>query len=273
MRSLFAFIFRLRFFLIFVVLELLSAWMIVTNNSYQSFAFLSSSNQLIGGIYDMTSGVTGYFNLGIENEGLMAENKRLRQELYRLGQTALADSAFTHPFGLKMIPAKVTNNSILRNENFITLNKGSLQGVERGMGVIAPEGIVGLIKEVSDHFSTAYSVLHASISVSSQIKRTKTLVTTQWMPSGGANDYTTANLQHVPFHVSIQLGDTIETSGYNTVYPEGVLVGFVSEVIADTSKNYQTIKIHLATDFSRIGNVYIVGDSLKTEKVELEQKN
>lgn len=273
MRSLFAFFFQIRFFILFVLLEAFCGWLIVRNNSYQSFAFLSSANRLVGGLYATTNRFNSYFLLGEENQKLLAENAALQQQLYTLRQAALLDSSILGTFDLQIIPAKVINNTLYLNENYLTINKGARHGIVRGMGVISPQGIVGQVKDVSDHFATAYSFLHSSVSVSSRIRRTKTLVTAKWLPTSGAVDYTQADLQYVPFHVSVEIGDTIETSGFNSVYPEGIPVGYVSQVFADTSKNFQTVRIKLATAFDQVSNVYVVADSLKNEKIQLESGN
>lgn len=273
MRSLFLFIYRLRYFLSFLALELLAAWFIVTQNSYQGYAFLSSSNMVVGRVYQATSGVTQYFQLGADNLALAEENSRLRAALLAMEKNMPAKDSLSAEYNkYHVVPARVINNSVLFNENYLTLDKGRRHGIERGMGVISPQGIVGRIKEVSEHFSTAYSVLHADVSVSSQLAKTKTLCTTRWIPGNGPVDSRTADILHVPFHVKVAPGDTVETSGYNAVYPEGILIGTVKQVVADTAKNFQTIRVALATDFSNIKHVYVMKDSLKNEQLQLEMK-
>ncbi len=274
MGQLLLFLYRLRFFLLFVVLEVIAAWLIVSRNSYQGVAFLSSSNQLAGGVYNFTSGFTGYFDLQSRNQELMRQNARLLEQLQSAGynDSTVADSLQQGVDQVyRVVPARVINNSVLLNENYLTLNKGSRHGIKRGMGVISSEGIVGHVKEVSANFSTVYSLLHSDVRVSSQIRRLKTLCTVKWNTESSVNDYLTASVLYLPFHVPVQLGDTVETSGYNAVYPEGIDIGVVNRVYTDTTRNFLTVDVQLSTDFSQIKDVYVLGDSLRPEKAAVEE--
>jgi len=279
MTELLLFLYRIRAFLLFAGLELVAAWLIVSRNDYQGFAFLSSSNSVVGNVYGVTSSVSGYFGLKDENEKLLRQNAELQRLLLEQEKGGgLTDSLRQYPRPVAaefptvtVYPAKVINNSLWQNDNFLTLNQGTNVGIEQGMGVVSTEGVVGQVKAVSDHFATVYSLLHTNIQVSSQIKRLKTLCTTKWNTEYSQNDYTQASILYLPFHVPVEIGDTVETSGYNAVFPEGVPIGVVNQVRKDTARNFLTVTVELSTDFSKLKSVYVIGDSLKVEQKALEQ--
>ncbi|ANQ50214.2 rod shape-determining protein MreC [Flammeovirga yaeyamensis] len=280
MSQLFAIIFRYRVFLLFLFLEIVAAGLIVNNNSYQRSIVLSSSNTLVGGIYNTTSNVTQYFNLTEVNEGLLDENAILRKQIELL-QVGIASDSVTDSskenitnlfYGMSdtvaydFIPARVINNSMYRMANYITLNKGRKDGIEPGMGIMTQAGVVGQVKTVSDNFATCYSLLHREMNVSAELKRTGDLCTVKW----DTQDPTTASANYLPLHLDINVGDTITTSGFNTVYPEGVMLGVVSEASRVPSERFWLITIDVSVDFSKLHHVYVSKSLFRAEKDSLE---
>ncbi|WP_439881185.1 rod shape-determining protein MreC [Pontibacter sp. MBLB2868] len=279
MRNLFAFIYRFRAFLVFVLLEVLCVIMIVRYNTYQGAAFFNSANKYVGQVLDFQSGITDYFRLTTINRTLAKENAALRGEVMRYKQAALVDSTSTldstffaltdtlqaSPYILHA--GRVINNSIRRSNNTLTLAVGTADGVQPGMGVISPNGVVGRIKTVSKNYSTATSLLHSQMLISAKIKKNNTFGTIKW--TGG--DYRTALLDYIPLHVKPAKGDTIVTSGYNTVFPEGILVGTISSIEKEQDKSFYTIRVKLAVDFAQLSYVYVIENTVKEEREELEQ--
>jgi rod shape-determining protein MreC len=139
--------------------------------------------------------------------------------------------------------------------------------VQPGMGVIASNGVVGRVKTVSANYSTVTSLLHSQMLISAKIKKNNTMGTVKWQ--GG--DYRTAILDYIPLHVKLTKGDTVITSGYNTVFPEGIVVGTISSVQKEADKSFYTIKIQLAVDFARLSYVYVVENKQKAERNTLER--
>jgi rod shape-determining protein MreC len=280
MRNLFAFIYRFRAFLVFVLLEVLCIFMIVRYNTYQGAAFFNSANKYIGEVLEFQSGITDYFRLANVNTTLARENAVLRQELLQYRKAALIDSTskldttmFVATDTLKQRPyilhaGRVINNSVRRTNNTLTLAIGTADGVQPGMGVISSNGIVGRIKTVSKHYSTATSLLHSQMLVSAKINKNNTFGTVKW--TGG--DYRTAMLDYIPLHVKPAKGDTIVTSGFNTVFPEGVMVGTISSVMKEQDKSFYTIKIKLSVDFAQLSYVYVVENRHKAEREKLEEQ-
>jgi rod shape-determining protein MreC len=279
MRNLVAFIYRFRAFFVFLLLEAVSIYMLVQNNSYQNAAFYNSANTYVGKVLEMQSQVTDYFRLVQVNQSLVQENAGLREKLYgkrKIAEDTLfgkVDTVFVGrdtanlPVPYKFIGAKVINNSVRRVNNYFTLNVGSLKGVKPGMGVMAPEGVAGRVKAVSANYATVTSLLHSQTLISAKLKRDGTFGSIKWEEG---DDARTATLNFVPLHVKIYTGDSVVTSGYNSLFPESVLIGRVISVKKELDKSFFTIKVRLAVDLYKLGYVYVVRNERKPERDSLE---
>jgi len=274
MSRLFELIYRFRAFLVFILFELICYWLMVRNNPYHSSSFFHSSNQLAGNVYEMKENISGYFSLRRVNKELSNENAELRDELYRISRPVMivgrVDSAKVPEvsFNYDFISAKVINNSVDKTHNHFTLNKGREQGIEHGMGVISPNGLAGIVRSVSDNFATVYSLLNSNVYISSQLKKTNTLCTVNW----NGRDPSVATVLYVPRHIKVNVGDSIITSGFNSVFPEKILIGIVRDLTLSENESFYNIKIKLATDFSSLKYVYVIDNPIKKEKEQLESE-
>jgi len=280
MRNLFAFIYRFRAFLVFVLLEALCVYLIVRYNTYQGAAFFNSANKYVGQVLEYQSSVTDYFRLSSINNTLARENAVLRRELmqYRVQEVsdstamldttifAATDTSHTAPYILHA--GRVINNSVRRMNNYLTLAVGTADGVQPGMGVVSSNGVVGRVKTVSKDYATVTSVLHSQMLVSAKIRKDNTFGTLKW--TGG--DYRTAILDYIPLHVHPEKGDTVVTSGFNTVFPEGIMVGTITSVEKEQDRSFYTIKVKLAVDFAQLSYVYVVENTTMYEREDLEQQ-
>lgn len=273
MDRLLRFFYEYRAFFTFLLFELICAWLIVQNNQYQSASFFNSSNRLAVSIIGFSNGVREYFSLRDINKELATENAVLRtkleqrnQSLYVLDVREIKDPAIINRF--EFVSAKVVNNTTSLFKNFITINKGKDAGIEPGMAAISAHGAVGKVKSVSEHYAVLISLLNIDEHVSSVIKRTQNFGTVQW--DGGNARF--ADLLYIPRHVKPLVGDTIVTSGYNAVFPQGVLVGIIREVKLKEEAPFYDLKIELAQDFTKLSFVEIVKSNLKAEKDSLELK-
>jgi rod shape-determining protein MreC len=150
--------------------------------------------------------------------------------------------------------------------NYLTLDKGKLDEISEGMGVIGPEGVVGRVYSVSDHFSLVISLLHSESLISSIVKRENILCSTSW----DGRSPQSANLLHVPRHFHPEVGDSVVTSSFNAIYPPGVMIGTIESVEIDEGATFYEIGIDLATDFNSLSTVYVLYDSLRSERAALE---
>jgi rod shape-determining protein MreC len=270
MQRILLFLYRLRAFLLFVLLEAVAIWLIVTYNSPQGAAFFNSSNQVAGRFLTLQDSFMEYFYLSSANDALAEKNAQLIKELQYYKRPAdsvhlILDSTLLNSFDFRS--AKIINNSIHLNQNHLTLNRGRKHGVKEGMGVFNEDGIVGRVKGVSTNFASVISLLHTEILVSSKIKRTDVFGSTRW----DGKDPQKAKLIYVPRHVQIQAGDTIVTSGYNSVFPEGINIGVVEEVGTGEETNYLDITIKLTADFSKLTYVYLVENTMEAELDSLQE--
>lgn len=264
MQQLLLFIYNNRAFFTFVALQLVAAWLIVNKNTYQNFAFLSSSNQVISGVNNTTGGVTDYFGLKVKNDSLLNEIAFMKE----LVSNSVTQGNRTHDI-YDYTPAHVVNNSVRFNNNYLTIDKGTVDGIKPGMGVISAQGIVGKVKACSDHFSTVYSLLHSGIQVSSELKKDGSICSTKWK----SGDYTAANLLFLARHKVINQGDSVVTSGNNAIFPPNILIGTVREVSKDGSASFLDVTINLSTDFSQLDYVYIIENKFAAERDSLEKSS
>jgi len=246
-------------------------------NPYQQSVFFSSANEMAGRFYIMTSGITGYFGLQEINRDLQRQNGNLEMELIRLrdevsrlsGDSLLvrtsADSSLSrYDFQI----AQVINNSVFKTHNYITLNKGRKDGIHSEMGVIDQNGIVGIINVVSDHYAVAISLLNPKLRLSCKVKGSNYFGSLVW----DGKDPRFAVLEELPRHVNFVKGDTIVTSGYSSVFPEGLMVGTVDGFSKQRNDNFYALTVKLSTDFFRLNDVRILDDKGQKERRILEME-
>ncbi len=274
MNSLFAFIARQRAFILFVLLEVLSLWFYFKFNNYPSSIYFHTSNYYVAKSLQLQASITQYLNLGQVNAGLVAENARLNAELNKLQNKQVpssinykADSIVATRF--QPLVAKVVKNSIVvAQNNYITLDKGTADGIQPGMGVISPTGIVGIVKGCSEHFSLVTSMLHIDppMRVSSEVRRSGEIGSSRWE---GQNTEV-VKMFDVSRYKSVKMGDTIVTSHFNSVFPAGIMVGTVKKLGISSDQTFWDIDVKLATDFRNLSYVYIINNRLQKEQEQLE---
>jgi rod shape-determining protein MreC len=273
MQQLFHFIYAYRAFFIFLFLESLCTWLVIENNQYQSTKYFNTSNSVVASIISTSQNIREYFSLRDINQALAGENAALRkkvdqrnQMLSQLDLREIIDTAIINRFDY--LSAKVINNTTRNYKNFITIDKGKSNGLEPGMAAISDAGVVGKVKSVSEHYAVLISLLNIDNQVSSKIKRTGHFGTVQW----DGTDARIIDLKYIPRHVELEVGDTIVTSGYNAIFPEGVLIGVVKDVKLNEEAQFHTIKVAVAQDFGKLAFVEVIKSNLKHEKDSLELK-
>jgi len=226
---------------------------------------------ITGGVYDRISSVADYLTLAKTNEELNRENARLNNIMAESFKMS-ADSSFFYQDSIYQQQyiyrtAKIINNSVNKQLNYITLNKGRVHGIKPEMAVVTANGAVGVVKSVSRNFSTVISLLNSRLRVSAKIKKNDYFGSLTW----DGKDYRSARLFEIPFHVQIQTGDTIVTSGFSSIFPEGMLLGTVQKVLPTSGGNFHEVLVTFSNDFKNLSYVKVIGDLMKTERVELEK--
>ncbi len=275
MQRIFWFIYTYRAFISFVLLEVFCGWLIVQNNTYQGAFFYNSSNRYTAQVLQQTQEVKDYFNLKQVNKELAAENARLHQLYQKAVQQSAAirthdiykpDSVLADRY--RFIAAKVLKNSTTESRNYITIDKGTADGIRPEMSVLCTQGVVGKVIDCSEHFSVIISLLHVDYKLSSQIKRNGGLGTVEW--SGGNSGK--AIMRLVPRYIEVKTADTVVTSGYNAVFPQGIAVGIIRKITAAPAESTYDMELDLLTDFNRLSYVYIVDNTFKSEQETVEKK-
>ena len=258
--------------IIFILLEIVSFFLIIRHNEYQRAIFSESASTLFGNVSSTITSIKDYFRLKEMNESLANENILLKNRLeeYELLRdtiihgTVVQDSIPVYEY----IGAKQVNATYNRTKNYITLNRGRKNGLQKEMAVCTPEGIVGLIQDLSDHFAVVIPLINVDSRISAKIKKNNYYGSLQW----DGNDYAYSYLNDIPYHVEVNAGDTIVTSGLSKIFPEGIVVGYVESVDKETA-NFLKIKVKLAVDFKRINHVYVILNNKKNEQTSLEAIN
>jgi rod shape-determining protein MreC len=275
MRKLFLFLARYSTLGLFLVLGTISFALFVSNNKYPQSVFFSSSNHLVSHLFRVSSSVTDFFSLRSENENLLIQNVELKNRIAQLeNKLALVEFdnliLFDYIYPEKeyrFIPAKVINNSTNRTRNFITLNQGARDGIRANMGVVSAEGVVGIVKTVSNRFSVVISVLNPMNRISSKIARSNQIGPLTW----DGRDYRYATLTDIPRHVELHIGDSIVTSGLTTAFPAGVPIGVIESYTIGEGDAFYTIRVRLAVNFRTVSNVSVFDYINYYEQKEIEE--
>ena len=272
MKEIIKLILKYHFTIIFILLEIVSFSLIIRHNEYQRAIFSESASTLFGNISSTITSIKDYFRLKEINESLAKENILLknRLEAYEFLQDTIIQRTVVEgsiPV-YEYIGAKQVNATYNRTKNYITLNRGRKNGLQKEMAVCTPEGIVGLIQDLSDHFAVVIPLINVDARISAKIKKNNYYGSLQW----DGNDYAYSYLNDIPYHVEVNAGDTIVTSGLSKIFPEGIVVGYVESVDKETA-NFLKIKVKLAVDFKRINHVYVILNNKKNEQTSLEAIN
>jgi rod shape-determining protein MreC len=270
MRNLFLFIRKQYFYFLFLLLEVLSLILFFNYNRFQGSAIYSVSNGISGEVNDLFSNISEYFSLRSTNKVLVEEMAKLHSRLpeaYYKSDTATffkKDSLLAMEY--KYISAKVISNSTNKRNNFLMINKGRLHGIENHMGVIIGNRIVGQVVSVSPHFSWIMSMLNKDSRISGKFKKNNQLVNVEW--TGGSYRY--GQVREIPKHIVMVKGDTIITSGNSDIFPEGFLIGTISDYTISQDENFNNGEILFSTDFNSLGYVEVIVDLMRKEKEALK---
>lgn len=264
MRSLLDFLVRHSYVFLFVLLETLSLILLFGFNDRQKEAFLTSAGSVSGIILEQRSRVERYFALGRENAILVEENAILRDLLIQATDSQYVKTA-TILSNQGTIAAHVIDNSVRKDNNYITIDKGRLDGIVQGMGVYNHQGIVGVVMAAGKRYSLVMPVLNGNTSISCKVKDSDTFGFLEWH---GGDPYK-ALIVDMPYHSNVQTGDTIVTTGFSSVFPENLTVGVVGDVERSGNGYTLNIQVNLATDFSRLGWVFVNARMTDPEITEL----
>lgn len=276
MRNLLNFLLKYDYWLLFVLLEVVSFILLFRFNSYQGSVFFTSANRVAGSIYEVANEITSYFGLHTVNRDLVRRNVELELQVESLNRalkgymrdtTEVEKSMYQNVLAdYSIYPAEVVNNSLTHVDNYITINKGDADSIRTEMGVVSGNGVVGIVYQTSAHYAIVLPVLNSKSSISCKIQRTDYFGSLKW--NGGSSLY--AWLKDIPRHSEFSLGDTVVTSGHSAVFPEGIPVGVVDDMADSHDGLSYVLKVKLFTDFARLNDVNVISFRGRPEQAELE---
>ena len=277
MRNLINFLLKYNYWFLFVILEVASCVLLFRFNNYQQSAYFTSANTVVGAVYEVSGGISSYFHLKSVNEDLLDRNMLLEEQINNLEKALKErqlDSIAVNSIrkmpqkDYQLFKARVIKNSLNLADNYITLDKGSSSGIHSEMGVVDGNGIVGIVYETSPSYSVVISVLNSKSNISCKIVGSDYFGYLKW--EHGDSRY--AYLKDLPRHAEFNLGDTVVTSGFSTVFPEGIMVGTVDDMSDSHDGLSYLLKIKLATDFGKLSDVRVIARNGQQEQKELENK-
>lgn len=274
MRELLDFLVKNSKWFVFIIFVVISCMLLFSSNPYQHHVYLTSANAVSSGIYSVTNKFSSYFHLKEINDGLNERNAILQARVLDLEHQLQAvqdrinsDTVIiTETSQYEFVVAHVINNSISHSFNYITINKGAADGIRPEMGVIDQNGVVGSVNVVGEHSARVISVLNPNFHVSCKIKGSEHFGSLSW----DGKDPSVAILEDLPQHSQVKAGDTIVTTGFSSVFPPDMNVGYVMPPEKGKKLLFNNLKVRLATDFTTLGTVQVVVNSLLTETRALE---
>ena len=244
--------------IIFVLLELLCVIMILNSLPFQSRKMANASNRIAGRVYKTTANWSDYMHLKTQNELLAEHNTMLMNQLNNVNMTT--DSLIINDM-YTFLPAHVIKNTVFETNNYIIIDKGTIDGIEPDMGVIGDNGVVGKVVNVSKHFASVMSMLSSYSVVSCRFIDNQYIASVVW----DNYNYRYGVVKDIPSHLIINKGDTVVTSGYSNMFPPDIMVGVVEEYEIDENEMFNKAKLKFSTNFSTLRHVYVVKNNYKSE--------
>lgn len=274
MRNLLAFLAKYNHWFVFNLLEVICFVLLFRFNNFQGSVYFSSANAVAGKVYEYNSSVTTFFNMSQSNKKLSERNLILEQQVRALTQyiaTHHGDSLAMEQCqkqalaGFKLIPAKVIQSTINREDNLITIDKGKADGIHEDMGVACGTGVVGVVYMASDHYSIVLPVINVNSNISVMIRKRGYFGFLHW--KGTPSDI--AYVDDVPRHARFALGDYVVTNGYSSIFPPGIMVGKILHVFNSSDGLSYRVQLRLSTDFGKLRHVCVIDNSALKDKALL----
>lgn len=270
MQQIINFVLRNKTFLVFLLLFGLSLFFTIQSHSYHKSKFINSSNVVTGTVYQAANGIGRYFNLTKENKALLEENRMLKSIVHNLNvdtmKTNLKDSLKLNS-NFKFRTADVYKNSYSQSTNYLTINKGKKDSIEVDFGVITSQGIVGIIENTSQNFSSVLSILNTRSRINAQLKKTNHIGSLVWDTE--SSEF--AQLIDISKFAPVAIGDTIITGGQSTIFPKGILIGTVNSYKIDSGGDSYIVNVKLFNDMTNIGHVYVI-ENLQAAEIKSLQR-
>lgn len=274
MRNLLEFLAKYNHWLVFLLLEAISATLLFRYNSFQGSVFFSSANAVAGKVYEYNADVTQFFSMSQSNRQLTERNLQLERQVEALtrcmyrqkGDSLQLDNVQKAALqGFRLIPAQVVQSTTDRPDNLLTIDKGRADGVQEDMGVACGNGIVGVVYMAGDHYSVVLPVINKNSNVSVTIRKRGYFGQLHW--KGTPSDI--AYVDDVPRHARFVCGDYVVTNGYSSIFPPGMMVGKILHVFNSADGLSYRVQLRLSTDFGNLRHVCVIDNTTLKDKAML----
>jgi rod shape-determining protein MreC len=276
MRNIFLFIRRYFNFLLFLFIQGFCLYMVFNYNRFQNAVFMGVANEVTGKIYKQYNSVEYYFQLKRTNDSLVKANEMLYNKLKQdflmpdtvnkiAIDTIRIDSTEKYR-KYQYMHAKVIGNSISLPNNYIQLNRGSSQGLQKDLGVIdVNNAVIGTVIDISNNYAVVMSLLHRQSNISAKLKKTGETGNIVW----DGKKPNIVLLKDIGKNAKVSKGDSVITSGFSEKFPYGLLIGTIDEIVEDKSSNVYSLKVKTAANFYNVEFVYVINNLQKEEPAEL----
>ncbi|MEM6517079.1 MAG: rod shape-determining protein MreC [Bacteroidota bacterium] len=270
MQQIINFVIRNKVFLLFLFLFAVSVGLAIQSHSYHKSKFINSANVLTGGIYESANNISGYFNLKEQNELLVEENGKLRQQLFSKSDSTSQNNSFLDSTSFVGVyefkSATVINNNYSNTKNYLTLDVGENDSITQDLGVITSKGIVGIIDNTSKNYARVISILNTKSKINAQLKATNHIGSLIW----DGKSPKIVQMIDVENFAPVKNGDTITTGGQSAIFPKGIPIGSVESFKLDPSGDTYTIVVRLFNDMTSLAHAYIIinRDAAEIKKLE-----
>ena len=270
MQSIVYLIVRFGSYLLFVVLQIICFYLMITYNKTQRDIYFNTTNIFASQVNERVDKVHQYLKLQEINDSLQLENALLIQKFIDFNirsKIRFDDIQTIDTFQYQIIPSTICNQTFSQKHNTLTLCKGSQDGIQKDMGVISQNGVMGIVKQVSPHYALVLSILHPQVRISCAIKRNESHGSLYWP----GRDPRYMVLDAIPKHIEVMVGDTVITSGYSTIFPKGIPVGKVDQVDIENGSNSYTLRVRLFNDPTNQRYAYVIRNTQAAEQKNLEK--
>lgn len=270
MQNLIDLIRKYQFIFVFILLQIVAMILLVNRNTFHRFAYLNTTNTIVGNFLETQANIKGYFGLKNQNIRLQNENASLRAQLCAL-EKSYFEATDSFPLlstdsNITFIQSRIINVSKQDNNQFLTINKGAKDGISKYMGVISTTGVVGKTLYISDYFSIVMSILHKSSYLNVKVGEENWNGSLHWTQE--KDGYSQIN--SISKYAEISVGDSVYTNNYSTTFPENILVGLVSDVALNEDNQFYEIEVKLSHDFNNLDAVYLLKNIQEPERLILE---
>ena len=257
-------------FFLFIILELISIQIIIDKKFLQKSQFNNIALQLKGYIFTKEMNIHDYFNLKDANNQLLNQNQLLVNEIISIKKNnkLIYQNDTSLNLDTKLIQAHILKNSWNKKRNFMTLNVGKNDSIRKNMGVMTGYSLIGIVNNVSDNFCTVINIINIDLMISAKVKKSGYYGSLIWE----GEDDSILNLIDIPKNSHCSIGDTIVTSGYSNIFPEGINIGVIQNITADNNTNFLNISISILTDFKKIKYAYVISKQDNLDRDEIEKK-